>query len=135
MAVGQSPQNLRIIRENSVNYIVWDPVKKDITNADINIIGYYVFKTFNPNETAFTPLALVSTQNPYSETDVMYIDYSSSEDALYKVCPFDGIDIGQCSTSFGVAGDGTGDEPVIPRPAIWDSPLDLDLWDLGLWGN
>jgi hypothetical protein len=134
MAIGQAPLNLTIVREGQINYIFWDPVIKDINNADINITGYYVFKTFNPNETAFTQLALVSTQNPYSETDVMYIDYSSSEDSLYKVCSFDGIDIGQCSTSFGVAGDGTGEEPMIPRPAIWDSPLDLDLFDLGLWG-
>jgi hypothetical protein len=133
MAISQAPLNLYICRQGSVNYIIWDPVKKDINNADINIIGYYVLKTSNPNETGFVNLALVSSQNPYSETDVMYIDYSSSEDALYKVCPTDGIDIGQCSTSFGVAGENDGEEIPVPLPAVWDGITDRDLWDLGFW--
>ena len=134
MAKGAAPENLYCNFRGNVCFLTWDSVKKTNDNppVPINIIGYFIYRTFAPNALYFTTpyLAFVETINPYSEVDVHWVDYDAgNSNALYRVCPFDGVEIGDCSISFGISSEGT---ITIPQSGRWD---DVDSkWDESLFG-
>lgn len=130
----QSPVGLYIVHQNSTAFLVWDSVKKDINQQPINIVGYYIYRTYSPNANYWTIpyLAFVETINPYSETDVFWVDYNSIGDALYKVCPIDNLgNIGNCTIGYGVSSEGS---ITVPSVAVWDGTNTNSEWDIGMWG-
>jgi len=128
MAKPKKPENFYINRSGSAAILVWDKVVKDIDQNYTNIVGYYVYKTANPNGIEWgNPIYFVETPDNFVDPDVFYIDYAP-ENVLYRVCAYDGIEIGECAISYGIISE--GDITTIPEPCRWD----VGLWDVCLWG-
>lgn len=128
MAKPKRPANFYINRGGGASILVWDKVVKDIEQNYTNVIGYYIYKTTNPSGSDWgSPIFFVGTTDNFGDPDVIYIDYSP-DNTLYKVCPYDGVELGECVVSYGIVSEGS--ITTIPEPAKWDS----GLWDQGIWG-
>lgn len=129
MAILQAPAGVYVNYNGNIAHVVWDRVKKDVELNPATVTAYYIYKTSNPNASGFgSPIAIVNTTDPYGEIDTFYTDYNIQGEYIYRICPFDGVDLGNCSLGFGVSNDST--ETFTPEFARWDE----GLWDLGYWG-
>ena len=129
MTILDKPSALYINLFGSTAQLVWDKVTRDILQNPATVVSYKIYKTLNPNGTGFgSPLATITSTDPYGDIDVSYTDYSASENALYRVCAWDGALLGLCTDGYGLPGSGT--VSIIPSAGRWDE----GLWDLDLWG-
>lgn len=127
MAKLKRPENFYVNKFGGVAVLVWDKVVKDIEQNYANVESYYIYKTSNPNGVNWgSPIYILDTKDNFNDTDVFYIDFSSGNE-LYRICPFDGVELGECAISYGIAHEG---EIFVPNPSLWD----VALWDKGLWG-
>ena len=129
-SIARKPTNFYVNVDGSINHLTWDKVLFDIDETMphyINVLAYYVYATANPNGSDFgNPVAIINTDDPYSDKDIFWTDYSGGN-KIYKVCPLTSEGIGQCSVSYGIVNAG---EITTPEPGLWD----LGLWDSSLWG-
>jgi hypothetical protein len=124
-----APTFLYICNFGSVSQLVWDKVVKDISQNPATVVEYRIFKTENPAGIGFgSPIAVVNSKDPYNDVDVSWTDYAASENALYRVCAWDGALLGLCTDGYGIPSSGS--VPIIPSAGRWDE----GLWDLDLWG-
>lgn len=128
MAKPKKPENFFVNRTGSASVLVWDKVIKDVNQNRIDVDGYYVSATANPNGTGFDNglLGVVITDDRFIDKDVFFIHYTD-ENLLFRVCPFKGSEIGECATSIGIMSDGA---ITVPKSALWD----VSGWDIDLWG-
>ena len=124
-----APTNFFVNIKGSSAILVWDKVIKNEARNYIDVVGYFVYRTANPNGIGWeNPYGYVETDDPYADTDVFFMDFAVDGDYLYKVCATeDGITIGLCAEGHGIVGDG---QINTPKVALWD----VGGWDVSLWG-
>ncbi|MCB5246302.1 MAG: hypothetical protein LHW61_06680 [Candidatus Cloacimonetes bacterium] len=49
MSIPQIPQNVRIIKDSSELYLIWDPVTQDVNGIPISNIYYNIYQAINPD--------------------------------------------------------------------------------------
>lgn len=126
MAKPKKPQNFYINRNGSASVLVWDKVIKDVEQNYIEVDGYKIYSSTNPNGGDWETLGEVLTDDRFVDKDVFFIHYTE-DNLLFMVCPFKGSDIGECAVSAGISSEGA---ITVPSSALWDSAL----WDIDLWG-
>lgn len=125
MSAPNKPTNFYVNRNGSMAILKWDKVLKDTDQNYIAVDGYYVSSTANPNGAGWVAEGTVITNDNFMDKDVFFIKYTS-DNLLFRVCPFIGSVIGECATSIGIVS--VGNTP-IPAGGLWN----IGGWDIDIW--